>query len=373
MRTCDAFNIPLVTFVDVPGFIPGTNQEHGGIIRHGAKLLYAYCESTVPRIQVITRKGYGGAYVVMDSKSIGSDIAYAWPTAEIAVMNSHGAANILLRRELAESDDPVARKAQWDEEYSERLREPVQRGRARLRRRRDRPARHPSPAHRRARRCCARRRSACRRASTGTCPCDAARRAPALRVIDAGASPEEVAAIVAAVTAALASGATAAERRRSRRRVGSPRRGCARAGARARRVATGAGSDGSAAGSPRERASGPPRSRPSAPTRSRSRSSPSPTSPSRPRSATRRSRTTGPFHVVDGRRARARHRVHARGRRRRARRARPRRGAHARGAGGSAPRDDRDGQRRALRRDRLRDDPHHDRGGARPVGAVRPG
>jgi acetyl-CoA carboxylase carboxyltransferase component len=124
VRTCDAFNIPLITFVDVPGFIPGTKQEHGGIIRHGAKLLYAYCESTVPRIQVITRKGYGGAYVVMDSKSIGSDIAYAWPTAEIAVMNSHGAANILLRRELAESDDPVARKAQWDEEYSERFANP---------------------------------------------------------------------------------------------------------------------------------------------------------------------------------------------------------------------------------------------------------
>jgi propionyl-CoA carboxylase beta chain len=124
VRTCDAFNIPLITFVDVPGFIPGTNQEHGGIIRHGAKLLYAYCESTVPRIQVITRKGYGGAYVVMDSKSIGSDIAYAWPTAEIAVMNSHGAANILLRRELAGSDDPVARKAEWDEEYSERFANP---------------------------------------------------------------------------------------------------------------------------------------------------------------------------------------------------------------------------------------------------------
>jgi acetyl-CoA carboxylase carboxyltransferase component len=124
VRTCDAFNVPLVTFVDVPGFIPGTNQEHGGIIRHGAKLLYAYCESTVPRIQVITRKGYGGAYVVMDSKSIGSDLAYAWPTAEIAVMNSHGAANILLRRELADSDDPVATKAKWDEEYSERFANP---------------------------------------------------------------------------------------------------------------------------------------------------------------------------------------------------------------------------------------------------------
>ena len=88
VRTCDAFNIPLVTFVDVPGFLPGVDQEYGGIIRHGAKLLYAYCEATVPRIQIITRKAYGGAYVVMNSKSIGADLAYAWPSAEIAVMGS---------------------------------------------------------------------------------------------------------------------------------------------------------------------------------------------------------------------------------------------------------------------------------------------
>jgi len=124
VRTCDAFNVPLVTFVDVPGFLPGTNQEHGGIIRHGAKLLYAYCEATVPRVQVITRKGYGGAFVVMNSTSIGADLAFAWPSAEIAVMDANGAANILLRRELAEADDPVARKAQWDEEYSERFANP---------------------------------------------------------------------------------------------------------------------------------------------------------------------------------------------------------------------------------------------------------
>jgi len=124
VRTCDAFNVPLVTFVDVPGFLPGTNQEHGGIIRHGAKLLYAYCEATVPRVQVITRKGYGGAFVVMNSKSIGADLAYAWPSAEIAVMDANGAANILLRRELAEAEDPVARKAEWDEEYSERFANP---------------------------------------------------------------------------------------------------------------------------------------------------------------------------------------------------------------------------------------------------------
>jgi acetyl-CoA carboxylase carboxyltransferase component len=124
VRTCDAFNVPLVTFVDVPGFIPGTKQEYGGIIRHGAKLLYAYCEATVPRIQIITRKGYGGAFVVMNSKSIGADLAFAWPSAEIAVMDANGAANILLRRELADAEDPVARKAQWDQEYAERFANP---------------------------------------------------------------------------------------------------------------------------------------------------------------------------------------------------------------------------------------------------------
>jgi acetyl-CoA carboxylase carboxyltransferase component len=124
VRTCDAFNVPLVTFVDVPGFLPGTHQEHGGIIRHGAKLLYAYCEATVPRVQIITRKGYGGAFVVMNSKSIGADLAYAWPSAEIAVMDANGAANILLRRELEAAADPVARKAEWDVEYAERFANP---------------------------------------------------------------------------------------------------------------------------------------------------------------------------------------------------------------------------------------------------------
>ena len=108
VRTCDAFNVPLVTFVDVPGFLPGTDQEYGGIIRHGAKLLYAYCEATVPRVQIITRKGYGGAYVVMNSKSIGADIAYAWPSAEIAVMGAAGAVNIIFRREIE-----TARRSRW--------------------------------------------------------------------------------------------------------------------------------------------------------------------------------------------------------------------------------------------------------------------
>jgi acetyl-CoA carboxylase carboxyltransferase component len=124
VRTCDAFNIPLVTFVDVPGFMPGTDQEYGGIIRHGAKLLYAYCEATVPRIQIVTRKAYGGAYVVMNSKSIGADLAYAWPSAELAVMGPQGAVEIVYRRDLAEAGDPVARRAELVEEYTERYATP---------------------------------------------------------------------------------------------------------------------------------------------------------------------------------------------------------------------------------------------------------
>jgi acetyl-CoA carboxylase carboxyltransferase component len=113
-----------VTFVDVPGFMPGTDQEYGGIIRHGAKLLYAYCESTVPRIQIITRKAYGGAYVVMNSKSIGADLAFAWPSAELAVMGPQGAVDIVYRRELATSTDAAGRRAQLVEEYTERFANP---------------------------------------------------------------------------------------------------------------------------------------------------------------------------------------------------------------------------------------------------------
>jgi acetyl-CoA carboxylase carboxyltransferase component len=120
VRTCDAFNIPLITFVDVPGFLPGVDQEYGGIIRHGAKLLYAYCESTVPRIQVITRKAYGGAYVVMNSKSIGADLAFAWPSAELAVMGPSGAVEILYKRELTQAADPAARRAELIDEYTEK-------------------------------------------------------------------------------------------------------------------------------------------------------------------------------------------------------------------------------------------------------------
>ena len=124
VRTCDAFNIPLVTFVDVPGFLPGVDQEYGGIIRHGAKLLYAYCEATVPQIQVITRNAYGGAYVVMNSKSVGSDLAFAWPTAELAVMGPQGAVEIIHRRELADAADPDARRTELVDDYLERLANP---------------------------------------------------------------------------------------------------------------------------------------------------------------------------------------------------------------------------------------------------------
>ncbi len=124
VRFCDAFNIPLLTLVDVPGFLPGTAQEYGGIIKHGAKLLFAFAEATVPRVTVITRKAYGGAYDVMNSKHIRSDFNFAWPTAEIAVMGPDGAVNIIHRRELASAADPVARKAELVAEYRETFANP---------------------------------------------------------------------------------------------------------------------------------------------------------------------------------------------------------------------------------------------------------
>jgi propionyl-CoA carboxylase beta chain len=124
VRFCDAFNIPLVTFEDVPGFLPGVNQEYGGIIRHGAKLLYAFAEATVPKVTVITRKAYGGAYCVMASKHIRTDVNFAWPTAEIAVMGPEGAVNILYRRELEKAEDPAALRAQQVEEFREKLANP---------------------------------------------------------------------------------------------------------------------------------------------------------------------------------------------------------------------------------------------------------
>jgi len=124
VRFCDAFNIPIITFEDVPGFLPGTAQEHGGIIRSGAKLLYAYCEATVPKLTVVTRKAYGGAYIVMSSKHMRGDVNLAWPTAEIAVMGPDAAVNIIFRKELAQAEDPLKRKAELVEEYREKFANP---------------------------------------------------------------------------------------------------------------------------------------------------------------------------------------------------------------------------------------------------------
>jgi propionyl-CoA carboxylase beta chain len=124
VRFCDAFNVPLVTFEDVPGFLPGTEQEYGGIIKHGAKLLFAYCEATVPKITVITRKAYGGAYDVMSSKHVRADYNVAWPTAELAVMGADGAVNILNKREIEGAADPAAERARRIQEYNEKFANP---------------------------------------------------------------------------------------------------------------------------------------------------------------------------------------------------------------------------------------------------------
>ncbi|MDK2799910.1 MAG: methylmalonyl-CoA decarboxylase subunit alpha [Clostridiales bacterium] len=124
IRFCDSFNIPLLTFTDVPGYLPGVSQEHNGIIRHGAKLLYAYSEATVPKINVIVRKAYGGAYIAMSSKHLGADMVFAWPTAEIAVMGPEGAANIIFRKEIANAADPIATRTEKIEEYRNKFANP---------------------------------------------------------------------------------------------------------------------------------------------------------------------------------------------------------------------------------------------------------
>jgi propionyl-CoA carboxylase beta chain len=124
VRTCDAFNVPVLTFVDVPGFLPGTGQEWGGIIRRGAKLIYAYAEATVPKVTVITRKAYGGAYDVMGSKHLRADVNLAWPTAQVAVMGAQGAVNILYRRELASSPEPETRREELVQDYEDHLANP---------------------------------------------------------------------------------------------------------------------------------------------------------------------------------------------------------------------------------------------------------
>ncbi len=124
VRRCDAFNIPLLTIVDVPGFLPGQKQEHGGIIRHGAKLLYAYCEATVPKVTMILRKAYGGAYIGMCNKELGADMVLAWPSAQVAVMGAEGAANIVFKKEINESEDPVAKRKEMIQEYEEKFNNP---------------------------------------------------------------------------------------------------------------------------------------------------------------------------------------------------------------------------------------------------------
>jgi len=124
VRFCDAFNIPLVTFEDVPGFLPGTDQEWGGIIRHGAKLIFAYCEATVPKLTVITRKAYGGAYCVMSSKHIRGDYNIAWPTAELAVMGAEGAVNILYRKEITAAEDPEAARTTYIDQFTDTFANP---------------------------------------------------------------------------------------------------------------------------------------------------------------------------------------------------------------------------------------------------------
>ncbi len=124
VRFCDAFNIPIVTLVDVPGYLPGTAQEYGGIITHGAKLIYAYSEATVPKVTVIVRKGYGGAYVVMGSKHLRADVNFAWPSAEIAVMGPDGAVNIVFRREIEAASDPEAKRKELVEQYRQQFANP---------------------------------------------------------------------------------------------------------------------------------------------------------------------------------------------------------------------------------------------------------
>jgi acetyl-CoA carboxylase carboxyltransferase component len=124
VRICDSFNIPIITFVDTPGFMPGTQQEYGGIIRHGAKIIYAYSEATVPKITILTRKAYGGAYIVMGSKHLGTDINYSWPSGEIAVMGPEGAVNIIHRKRIQDADNPEDERKKLMQEYSDTLANP---------------------------------------------------------------------------------------------------------------------------------------------------------------------------------------------------------------------------------------------------------
>ncbi len=215
VRTCDAFNVPVLTLVDVPGFLPGVGQEHAGIIRRGAKLIYAYCEATVPKVTVITRKAFGGAYDVMGSKHLGADINVAWPTAQIAVMGAQGAVNILHRKRLAKADDPEALRADLVQEYEDTLLTPyiaAERGyvdavippsqtRAYV-------ITRPAHAAQQARLTAAqeaREHSALMNQEEKTAR-------PALTIVSGSPTPEELAALTAVVTAAGGNGSEPAER-----------------------------------------------------------------------------------------------------------------------------------------------------------------
>ena len=176
VRTCDAFNIPVLTFVDVPGFLPGTDQEWNGIIRRGAKLIYAYAEATVPLITVITRKAYGGAYDVMGSKHLGADINLAWPTAQIAVMGAQGAVNILYRERAQGRRGPGGEARRADHGVRGHPRQPVRGGRARVHRRGHPAARDPRSRSSARCGCCAPSARPCRRRSTATSRCEGAQR-----------------------------------------------------------------------------------------------------------------------------------------------------------------------------------------------------
>ena len=211
VRTCDAFNIPLVTFVDVPGFLPGTAQEWGGIIRHGAKLLYAYAEATVPKLTVITRKAYGGAYDVMSSKHIRADFNVAWPTAEVAVMGPEGAVNIVFRNELASGREPGRAAAGAHRRLQGALRESVHGGGARLCRRRHRASPHPSRA---------RIRTRDRALQAGAAPPSQARQHPALIVGGTPVVPTR-APLLHDISAVSCATARARSRLRARKRVAS--------------------------------------------------------------------------------------------------------------------------------------------------------
>ena len=218
VRTCDAFNIPVLTFVDVPGFLPGTDQEWNGIIRRGAKLIYAYAEATVPLVTVITRKAYGGAYDVMGSKHLGADINLAWPTAQIAVMGAQGAVNILYRsRRSKDAEGPRGEAGRADHGVRGHPRQPLHRRRARLRRRGDHPARDPGRGRPGAAAAAVQARDpAGQEAREHPAVSDERtrphREPPLLQVVNADATPEEIAALVA-VFASLGSGEEPAPRR----------------------------------------------------------------------------------------------------------------------------------------------------------------